>query len=158
VLVPEGVTVDGSNFTPGGLQDMGTGTKYMVFNASGFEPGKSLQVTASGAPQGSTTTATTGVSSNQSIIIGVGAFGLVLIIAGVWMYWRDRRREPVDVDELEADGGEDDTDEESTEGASMEEIMDSIVALDDQFKAGNIQEAAYKQRRAELKAKLKSTL
>jgi mono/diheme cytochrome c family protein len=158
VLVPEGVTVEGSDFTSGGLQDMGTGTKYMVFNASGFESGKSLHVTASGAPQGSTTTATTGVSSNQSIIIGVGAFGLVLIIAGVWMYWRDRRREPVDVDELEADGGEEDADEESAEGASMEEIMDSIVALDDQFKAGNIQEAAYKQRRAELKAKLKSTL
>jgi len=34
--------------------------------------------------------------------------------------------------------------------------MDAIVALDDQYKAGNITESAYKDRRAELKAKLKA--
>ncbi|HEY3313345.1 MAG TPA: c-type cytochrome [Anaerolineales bacterium] len=154
VLAPEGVSVSGSNVTPGGLQDMGTGAKYQVFNAGSLEAGKSLQVTASGAPLG-TAQAATSVNPNQNIIIGVGAFGLVLIIAGIWMYWRERQRANVIDDDEEIDEEETDND---GDGASMEEIMDAIVALDDQFKSGNIQEAAYKVRRAELKAKLKSTL
>jgi hypothetical protein len=37
-------------------------------------------------------------------------------------------------------------------------LMDAIIALDDQFRAGNISEEAYRQRRAELKARLKEKL
>jgi hypothetical protein len=36
--------------------------------------------------------------------------------------------------------------------------MDAIIALDDQYKAGNLSEEAYQKRREELKARLKSKL
>lgn len=158
VLAPDGVTVEGANFTAGGLQDMGSGAQYQVFNSGSLEPGKELQVSASGTPKGSTQPqAATGNSSTQNIIIGMGAFGLVLILAGIWMYWRDRQRaDDEDDDDDEEDDQGDDHDEQDE--MNMDEIMDAIVALDDQFKAGNIQEAAYKERRADLKTKLKGIL
>jgi len=149
VLSPEGVTIEGPNLSAGDSQDMGTGTKFQVFEGGSLEVGKILQFTASGTPQGITQPATTGLTTNQGIIFGVGAFGMVLIIVGVWMYWRDRQRS--EADDADLDDEVDDADE-----MSMDEIMDAIVALDDQFKAGNLQEAAYKERREELKAKLKS--
>ena len=157
VLVPPGITVEGSGFTQAGLQDMGTGAKFQVYNGTSIEPGKSLQFTASGSAQGSTGTQTATTNSpNQNIIFGVGAFGLVLIIVGIWMYWRDRKTaEEMSDEELD---DEDEDGDNSEDDASLDEIMDAIVALDDQFKAGNIQEAAYKERRAELKSRLKSNL
>jgi hypothetical protein len=143
VLVPDGVTVVGSTFTAGGLQDM-NGAKFQIYTATKLESGKSLDIAASGAPK---TGALPSTSTNmvQNIIIGVGAFGVALILTGAWLYWRDRKRA-------------DDADNEDVDDDDIEGIMDSIVALDDQFKAGNISEEAYQERRAELKAKLKGNL
>jgi hypothetical protein len=36
--------------------------------------------------------------------------------------------------------------------------MDAIIALDDQYRAGNISEDAYQKRRADLKAQLKDRI
>jgi hypothetical protein len=147
VLVPEGVTVAG--LTPGGVQDMGSGAKFQVYTAEGVEPGKSLDVSVSGTPKTVTqaVTSTPGNNGTQNIIIGVGALGVVLILAGGWLFWRDRKQAD------EADEEELDTEEEADE-EDIDDVMDAIVALDDQFKTGNISEEAYKERRAELKAKL----
>jgi mono/diheme cytochrome c family protein len=153
VLVPEGVTIVGENVVAGGLQDMGTGSKFQTFTAGSFEAGQKLTFTASGSPAGATISAASsaGLSINQGILIGVGSLGVALILAGVWLYWRDRKRgDEADEDEID--------DEEEEDEASLDEIMDAIVALDDQFKSGNIQEAAYKERRAELKARLKELM
>jgi hypothetical protein len=159
VLAPDGVTVEGANFTAGGLQDMGSGAQYQVFNGGSLEPGKELQVSASGTPKGSTQPqAASGNSSTQNILIGIGAFGLVLILVGIWMYWRDRQRVDDEDDDEEDDADDQGDDHDEQDGMNMDEIMDAIVALDDQFKAGNIQEAAYKERRADLKTKLKGIL
>ena len=40
---------------------------------------------------------------------------------------------------------------EEPAGETAEEIMDAIIALDDQYRAGNISEEAYQKRRADLK-------
>ena len=151
VLVPAGVVVEGSSFTSGGTQDMGNGATYQVYNSAAIAPGKSLNIIASGLPTGSAPITTT-PGSNQNIIFGVGAFGVALIITGGWMFWRNRRNAGNAVED------EIDDDDEDNDGASVNELMDAIVALDDQYKAGNIQEAPYKERRAELKAKLKKIL
>lgn len=150
VLVPEGVTLSSSTFSPGGTQDMGTGGKFQVYNAVDLEAGTNLDIVASGAPQTAAQPAT-GANATQNIIIGVGALGAVLILAGVWLFWRERRR----VDETD---DEDLDDEDELEDEDMDEILDAIVALDDQFKAGNLSEEAYQERRAQLKAKLKGNL
>jgi hypothetical protein len=39
-----------------------------------------------------------------------------------------------------------------------EAIMDAILALDDQYQDGQLPEAAYKQRRAELKERLRNAM
>ena len=147
VLVPSGVTVSGTNFTAQGQQDIGNGAKYNVFTSSSVDAGKVVQIIASGLP--SSTAPVTTSNTGQTTIIGVGALGLVLILVGVWMFWRNRKEAAAE------DNDESDDDEGS---ASADEIMDAIVALDDQFKTGNIQEEAYKERRAVLKSKLKKNL
>ena len=77
-------------------------------------------------------------------MIGAGAFGVVLILAGVWMYMNDRRKREEEVD-----------DEEDDEFDDPESLMDAIIALDDLHRAGKLSDEAYQQRRDELKNALK---
>jgi hypothetical protein len=102
-----------------------------------------LTFTLSGSPK------TAGAESNaqQNILIGVGALGGVLILAGAWMYLRDRNRV---VEE------EEDEEEEEEAIESEEETLDAIIALDDLHRAGKISDEAYQSRREELKARLKN--
>jgi hypothetical protein len=78
-------------------------------------------------------------------LIGVGAFGVVLILAGIWLFMRDRKRVVEVVDEEEEDDEFDDPDS----------LMDAIIALDDLHRAGKLSDEAYQKRREELKIALK---
>jgi hypothetical protein len=100
-----------------------------------------LAFTLSGNPKAASTT--TDLTQNQPLLIGAGALGLVLIIAGVWMYLRDRNRM------------EEQVEEDEDEFEDKESIMDAIIALDDLHRAGKLNDEAYHKRRDELKAKLK---
>jgi mono/diheme cytochrome c family protein len=141
VLVPDGVKLKSDQMTEGDVRNF-QGTDYRQYTTAGIKGGESLTLNLSGTPKSSGTGA---LSSQQNLLIGIGALGLVLILAGVWMYLRDRNR--VD-EELE------DEDEE-TEFDSEEEILDAIIALDDLHRAGKINDEAYRTRREELKARLK---
>jgi hypothetical protein len=77
-------------------------------------------------------------------LIGVGAFGVLLILAGGWLFIRDRKKREEEVDEEEDDEFED-----------PESLMDAIIALDDLHRAGKLSDEAYQQRRNELKDALK---
>ncbi|NCP86168.1 MAG: hypothetical protein CO094_10485 [Anaerolineae bacterium CG_4_9_14_3_um_filter_57_17] len=142
VLAEPGIQVTGEGLTDGGIQDMG-GTKFQVYKADGFSVGKTLKITVSGAPAASAGQ-TQGADSTQGILIGVAVLGIVLIAAGAYLFWRDRRRQLEEESPLTEDQ------------QSEDEILDAIIALEDQFKAGNISEEAYRARREELKAKLKA--
>ena len=83
-------------------------------------------------------------------ILGIGAFGVVLIVAGIWLY-RQRRRN-ADDEEIEDEPVLKEDDVENT----SEALLDAIVALDDLYQAGDLAEGAYQQRRAQLKARLKA--
>jgi hypothetical protein len=158
VLVPDGVIVEGANITAGGTQDMGSGVTYQVFNAGAFEPGGKFDVSASGLPKGAAQAANS-ISSTQSVVIGIVGLGFVLIGAGAWLFWRERRdSDDEDEDNDEEDDDHDDHDHLPGDGSNQDDLMDAIVALDDQYKAGNISEEAYKQRRSELKEQLKKLL
>jgi hypothetical protein len=80
-------------------------------------------------------------------LIGVGALGMVLILAGAWMYLRDRNR-------VEEAGGA----EGEEEFGSAEDVMDAIIALDDLHRSKKISDAAYQKRRTELKEILKGKM
>jgi cytochrome c553 len=148
-LVSEGVKANAPSIIDGGLKDMGNGGgKYQLYTLGAYKTGQSLKVHVSGAPSpAASAPPVTGTDSTRNMIIGVGAFGLVLILAAGWLFWRDRKRAPVE--QLLPEPAQD---------INADEVIDAIIALDDQRKAGNIADEAYKQRRAELKEKLKGKL
>jgi len=142
LLIPEGMKVDSKQLIDKGLQTI-QNNKYQEFSAKDFKAGDTLTFTVSGSPKaGSSTTATPNTpNTQQGLLIGAGALGLALIVAGVWLYLRDRKR------------GEDDHDENEFESA--DEVMDAMLALDDLHRAGKISDEAYQKRRDELKEILK---
>jgi hypothetical protein len=143
LFLPTGVKASGDSLVEQGAQAI-QGTEFNIYSAGELAAGSTLEFTLSGLPKDTSQNAD--LTQNQTLLIGVGALGLALILAGAWLYWRERSRS-------EADGGADDD-----EYNNPEEVMDAIVALDDQHRAGKLNETAYKQRRAELKARLKDDL
>lgn len=150
ILVPEGLTLNVDGFALGQTQDMGSGAKYQVYTGPALAAGTVLKVSVTGTPSAAAQPATGATSQNQAIVYGVGALGLILILIGGWLYWRDRHQTAAE--------NEADLDEAEAPAEATDDLLDAIVALDDQFKAGKIPEAAYQQRRAELKDKLKARL
>jgi mono/diheme cytochrome c family protein len=144
LLLPEGVTASGPTLSDDGVQSMGGSSTFQMYSAGALEAGQDLVFKFFGSPKAAADQST-GSVSNQNIIIGVGVLGLVLIAVGAYLFWRDRRLSEAD--------DEEDTEADPTEILDENEILDAIVALDDQFKAGKISEAVYRERRAELKAK-----
>jgi cytochrome c553 len=153
ILVPEGVTATGTGFADAGLQPMGGSVNFQMYRGGALPAGQNLDFKFSGSPESAATVAGA-PNSNQNIIIGIGALGIVLIAVGSYLFWRDRRRSEEDedfADDQETLG----EDKDDPPEVDQDEILDAIVALDDQFKAGNLSETAYRERRAELKAQLK---
>jgi mono/diheme cytochrome c family protein len=122
-------------------------SQNQVFSGGPFNNGDTLTFEVSGAPKAESAPATS-ADNNTNVLIGIGALGLALIAVGVFFFLRDRRKTQDEGDEVS----------EEPAGESAEEIMDAIIALDDQFRTGNITEEAYQKRRAELKAQLKEQL
>jgi mono/diheme cytochrome c family protein len=143
LFLPEGVDAKGSTLTDNGIQPI-QNTNFHVYTGSAVSEGGNLEFTLSGEPK--QTAVAPDVTQNQTLLIGVGALGLALILAGMWMYMRDSKKE---------DGLEDDDEADDDEFEDPESIMDAIIALDDLHRAGKLPDEAYKQRRDELKGMLK---
>jgi hypothetical protein len=141
LFLPEGMDADGKTLTDEGLQNLET-MSFHVYSATGLQKGESVEFTISGEPSTSTT-ANADLTQNQTLLIGVGAFGIVLIIAGAWLYIRDRKK------------AEEELEEGDDEFEDTESVMDAIIALDDLHRSGKMSDEAYKQRRNELKNALK---
>jgi mono/diheme cytochrome c family protein len=158
LLVPEGVTLAGDQLTDAGIQTMQS-SNYQTYTASGVAAGSSLTFTINGAPKSATTspttTTTSGVDTKTSLVIGLGGLGVVLILVGIYFFFRERASR-ADLDEEEIDEGEEE--EEDGLGENADSLTDAIIALDDQFKSGAIAQEAYEKRRAELKARLKELM
>ena len=151
VMVPAGgVNVAGPQVTASGTQEVqGSGT-IAIFTASNLTRGSKLDLTVSGEPQaqpaasGAASTANT--NSPIALVIGLAVFGVALAGGGFW-FFRQRRAAAA----ATADGEYIEPEPVET----SESILDAIVALDDLYQAGELPEEAYKERRAELKARLK---
>jgi mono/diheme cytochrome c family protein len=146
ILVPEGsIKIKSDMLVDGGARDV-QGTQYHTYTTGALKSGDLLKLNISGKPA-SGAAVTTG--DKNSLLIGLGSFGAALILAGVWLFFRMRARNEDEEDEedLPAAGGA------SQENA--ETVMDAILTLDDLYQAGKIPEEGYRQRRAELKARLK---
>jgi mono/diheme cytochrome c family protein len=148
ILVPEGIKVRGENLTESGLRDL-QGVNYFMYSMSTLPTGNEIVLEISGSPKGVSSLP----DNRSSLLIGLGALGIAMMIAGVWLYRRDRAASDADEDE-----NVEELDDETEETETPEELMDAIIALDDLYKAGELPEEAYEQRRALLKNRLAKAL
>jgi hypothetical protein len=142
VFVPEGVTIQSERATDLGLQAI-QDFNFQIYDLGSVKADEILHLSLSGIPReaGSATN-----TSNQSLLLGVGALGIALVLGGGWMYLRNRGVEGADKRE------------EGDEFESADEVIDAILALDDLHRARKISGAAYQKRRAELKEILKGKM
>jgi mono/diheme cytochrome c family protein/uncharacterized membrane protein len=141
VMMPQGtVSLQSDQLQFMGERDI-QGVNIDLYSAAGLPAGSVLNMTLSGRA-----TAASGLAGGSmgGLIIGISVFVIALLGVGYW-FFRQRKRGVV-VDVLEDD---------EIEEESREDLMDAIIALDDRFKAGELTEEAYLQRRAELKERLK---
>jgi LPXTG-motif cell wall-anchored protein len=153
VMIPEnGIKISSDQLQDGGTRDFQNST-YHMYNGSGLLAGSSLEFSLSGAPRnGSTSIFNTGTT--QNLAIGLGVFGLALVAGGLWLFRRNQRKLSMvsttdSTDMVDAQIGAE------TSAHDADTLMDAIIALDDQFHAGNLPEEVYLQRRAALKEKLR---
>jgi hypothetical protein len=120
-----------------------------MYSGGSFNASNPLAMELSGRPKGGSTNLLTGSENRTNLLIGAGALGATLVIVGVWLFRKNRTEEAEDEDE-----------EEDLEAVSSDlpddrdALMDAIIALDDLYKAGELPEEAYQQRRSQLKEKL----
>lgn len=149
VMIPsDGVTLQSGQLRSVGEREV-QGATIQLFSASSLAAGTKLDLNLSGQPVDSANAgASSGVLKTNEVIIGAGVLGVVLILAGVWLY-RNRHEESGD----QAETAPEDADEIDD---NPDAILDAIVALDDLYQAGQLAEAPYQKRRAELKARYKA--
>jgi hypothetical protein len=148
VFLPEGVTAKNAEMTDLGVQPI-QNTNFQLYELDNVGAGDKVAFTVSGAPKEAAAASTPETTtSNRNLLIGAGALGLALVLAGAWMYLRDRTRGEL----------EDDAEDEDAEFESAEDVMDAIIALDDLHRARKIADEAYQKRRAELKDILKEKM
>ncbi len=146
ILVPEdSVKIKGEKIQDAGVRDM-QGVSYHMYSGGSLDADDELRLAVSGR---SMTGAN--LSSSSSLVIGIAAFGAVLIVAGVWLW----RRRAGDEEELEDEQLED---AEVSAPQSAEAVMDAILVLDDLYQEGQLPEEAYRKRREELKVQLRELL
>jgi hypothetical protein len=152
VFVPEGVKAENTTMNDHGLQTVDT-FNFQVYTLGNVNAGDSIKFTVSGTPKETTASSTTETANpNQNLLVGAGAVGVALILAGAWMYLRDRSRVKEEETEEETEQNN------NAEFDSAEEVMDAIIALDEQYRAKRIKDEAYQKRRAELKDILKGMM
>ena len=151
IFLPEGVTAQNAKLSDLGVQTIQS-SNFQIYELSDVKAGEKVTLTVAGTPKESTTTSSTSgpetVTSNKNLLIGAGALGIALILAGAWMYLRDRNRP-------EETNSEEDT---ADEFESSEDVIDAIIALDDLHRAKKISDEAYQKRRAQLKDILKEKM
>ena len=149
VFLPEGVTTKNADeMTDLGVQAI-QNFNFQVYELTNVSAGDKVAFAVSGTPKEAATASTPETTtSNKNLLIGAGAFGIALVLAGAWMYLRDRKH-------LEEEDEIEDVDDEFE---SSEDVMDAIIALDDLHRAKKISDEAYQKRRAELKEILKGKM
>ena len=140
MLPPGGVKLESDQLMAAGSRDV-QGMTVQLYTASGLSAKDTLRMRLSGKATGAPATG----DGHTGLLIGLGAFGLALVGAGVWLLRQKKGPVTPSVGEGEAESPEE----------SEESLLDAIVALDDLYQAGKLPEEAYTLRRAELKERLR---
>jgi hypothetical protein len=160
VIVPQGVIVSSKQLTDAGNQ-VASGSTYHLYQGASLASGSTLTFTISGHPGDQSGLVLPGgivlpgivLDQHAWIVIGAAAVGLILIALGIFLFFRDRMLRKLDDEDFEEDG--DGPVGPDALGDNRDSILDAILNLDDQYKAGDISKEAYTDRRDELKNRLK---
>jgi len=154
VMIPEGgLEIESDQLMDAGMRDI-EGVSYNMYNGSNLRAGDFLGMELSGKPITPAVSGegAAGDETSTGLVIGLTAFGVVLIGAGVYLWVRSRSK----IDEW------DDSDEGDSAYLPINEdpddLVDAIITLDDLYQAGEIPEDAYLLKRAELKERLQELL
>lgn len=148
VMVPKGnIQVIGNQLQDGGERDV-QGTTFHLYTVDNLTPDKPLTLTLNGAPNPGTQASLISGGLSPSLLIGVGGLAVALLLAGYW-FFRQRRVSPT-VEPIPASS----TSAKPDASENADTLIDTILALDDSYQAGKLPEVAYRERRAELKARL----
>lgn len=140
LLSAEGVTLKSRQLQEVGEKNIQNNT-WQLFTATGLDAGTAIQVQISGKPR-----VTTPRENEMSSSLAVGTISLVIVVVFITtILFRDVMEKRTQ--EHEAAVAHIDT-------KNRDAILDAIIALDDQYQAGQIPAAAYHERRAELKNRL----
>jgi mono/diheme cytochrome c family protein len=152
VMVPE----NGVKVTSSMLQDSGTrdfqDTTYRVYDGSSLIAGSTLEFTLSGTPKKASSSILS-IGNAHNLEIGLGVFGIALAFGGLWFYRKNQQNATQRGAPYAKDIASLVTEAEPCE-ETENNLMDAIIALDDQYHAGNLPKDAYLKRRAVLKDKL----
>ena len=137
-MVPAGTaTLKGANLEDLGVQSLPEAS-VQVYSAQSIASGEALDFQLRGITlEGDSTP-----RSTQILVVAAGLVGILMLGAGIWLYFRNRKSTPEFIEKESAD-------------LSQEEILDSILALEDLFKKGEISQESYQSKRAELKEQLR---
>jgi hypothetical protein len=133
-LPDSGLKITGDQVEVSGTETFNE-TVYRAYVGGEMAAGDEIEIEISGRNPSAGTGLAFGTNTTSII---VGALGLALAGIGVWWWFR--------LDQA-GESKEDD-------GENPEEIMDEIIALDEKYEAGKMDEAVYKKRRDALKARL----
>ena len=142
VLMPVGdMVLKGENLEDLGIQTIQDGTAQ-VYSSGALNQGERLQFEISGnsemiLPEGKTSSALL-----QNYWIGLAVLGTGMLLVGIWLFIRNRKAERSGVD----------TEEQID---ARDQILDSIIALEDMFQRGDITEKTFQKKRDQLKEKLR---
>ena len=151
----DGLKLQSEHLYDAGNRDV-QGENFKMYTSNRLEAGSQLAIEISGRPRIGSGFLSEG--SGSDLVIGLAAFGLALIAAGILLFRRNR------VDKFDKDSeivevglaGEATSDEDLPEDADT--LMDTIIALDDLYKEGELPEEVYHRRRFELKEQLRKLL
>lgn len=134
------VKAKGSYLEDLGIQAIPTGNVH-VYSGRALGRGEELQFRLSGKPEIALNQTDSSASLFQGAVIVLGALGGVIFLAGLWLFLRSRKEKAIEDEGFE--GGKD-----------QDEILDSIIALEDLFNKGEIPEKTFLEKRNQLKKKL----
>jgi len=125
-----------------GVQSIPSGT-VQVYAGESLERGEELQFRLSGKPESALNQeeSSTTQSQSQGYLIGLAIIGVVMFLAGIWLFFRNRRMSELEWDQMVL-------------GEDRDQILDKIIALEDLFDSGEITEKSFLKKRQELKKKL----
>jgi mono/diheme cytochrome c family protein len=143
VMVPESSLQIKGNYQDVGVREA-EGFTFRTYNGTGLSAEEELRLTINKVSSNSNPLFSK--SNSGQLFFGIASLSIVLGITGVWLFLRNRKTHKVEVQE------------QTSTYDSPEMVMDAILALDDLYKAGQLPEEAYQQRRQNLKAQLKTLL